>query len=140
MKNSITITIHMYMWHKVAKVSALLDSGATENFINKQTVSALKLGMQVLPEPLGIHNVDGTLNSEGQVTQYTDLWVQQGKQVTNLQFYVTNLGHDQLILGHPWFYHFNPCIDWTQNTLEGKDVCLKMAGYQSKKQLQIWEV
>ena len=34
-KDSITISIHMYMWHKMAKVLALLDSGATENFINK---------------------------------------------------------------------------------------------------------
>ena len=34
-KDSITISIHVYMWHKMAKVLALLDSGATENFIDK---------------------------------------------------------------------------------------------------------
>ena len=32
-KDSITISIHVYMGHKMAKVLALLDSGATENFI-----------------------------------------------------------------------------------------------------------
>ena len=44
-KNSITILIHAYMWHKMAKVSTLLDSGATENFINKRTIKTLGLGM-----------------------------------------------------------------------------------------------
>ena len=43
-KNSITILIHAYMWHKMAKVSTLLDSGATENFIDKRTIKTLGLG------------------------------------------------------------------------------------------------
>ena len=47
----------MYMWHKTAKVLALLDSGATENFIDKRTVTTLGLGTQALAQPLNIHNV-----------------------------------------------------------------------------------
>ena len=120
----------------MAKVSALLDSGATENFIDRQTVSTIGLGIRALPEPLNIHNVDGTTNSEGQITKYANLWVRQGKQIAKLRFYITNLGRDCLILGHPWFRQFNPHIDWTRNVLRGEDVCLETARYQSKKRLQ----
>ena len=72
------------MWHKMAKVLALLDSRATENFIDKQTVATLGLGIRTLTQPLSIHNVDGTMNQEGQITQYCDLWVRQDKQNTKL--------------------------------------------------------
>ena len=93
-KNSITISIHAYMWHKKAEVAALLDSGATENFIDKRTIKALGLGTRSLPTPLNIHNVDGTLNREGQIKQYSDLWLHRGKRAAKLRFYVTNLGRD----------------------------------------------
>ena len=93
-KDSITIPIHAYMWHKTAKVLALLDSGAMENVINKRTVTTLRLGTQTLVQPLSIHNVDRTMNREGQITQYCDLWIRQGKQNTKLRFYVTSLGRD----------------------------------------------
>jgi hypothetical protein len=54
---------------------------------------------------------------------------------TILGFYITNLGHDCIILGHPWFQAFNPTIDWTTNQLVGPDVVLKTVGYQSKTQI-----
>lgn len=118
-KNLITILIHAYMWHKMAKVSTLLDSGATKNFIDKQTIKTLGLGTRPLLTPLNIHNVDSTLNQEGQITQYCDLWVQQGRQTEKLRFYATNLGKDRLILGHPWFCRFNPDINWPNNSERG---------------------
>src|ERR1700761_2073351 len=64
-KDSIPIKVHAYMWHQTAQTLALLDSGATENFIDKQTVRALGLGTRLLPNPLDIHNVDRTLIREG---------------------------------------------------------------------------
>ena len=121
----------------MAKVLALLDSGATENFIDKRTVATLGLGTRTLIQPLSIHNVDGTMNQEGQITQYCDLWVRKGKQNTKLRFYVTSLGRDRLILGHPWFRHFNPDIDWPTSSLKGNPVSIKTAGYQTKKRQQV---
>ena len=69
------IQVHAYMWHQTAKVLALLDSGATENFIDKRMVKTLGLGTRLLSSPLDIHNVDRTLNREGRITHYADLWV-----------------------------------------------------------------
>ena len=127
----------MYMWHKMAKVLALLDSGATENFIDKRTVMTLGLGTRVLTQPLNIHNVNGTANQEGQITQYCDLWVRKDEQNTKLRFYVTSLGRDRMILGHLWFQCFNPNVDWATNSLNGSLVCIETAGYQTKKCQQI---
>ena len=78
--------------------------------------------------------MDSTLNQEGQITQYCDLWVRQGRQTEKLRFYATNLGKDRLILGHPWFRRFNPDINWADNSLKGDPVCIETVGYQSRKQ------
>ena len=133
-KDSITIDISVYMWHKTANVRALLDSGATHNFIDKRTVKQLGLGTHHLTQPQQVRNVNGTENQEGAITQYCDLWLQQGSETNNSRFFIANLGCDQIILGYPWFKTFNPTIDWTANTLVGESVIAETAGYQMKKQ------
>ena len=84
-----------------------------------------------------MHNVDGTINQVGTIMQYCNLWTQQGEKTTKLGFFVANLGHDRIILRHPWFKAHNPTIDWTTNTLLGPKVCIKTAGYQSKSSTTI---
>jgi hypothetical protein len=41
---------------------ALVDSGATENFIDPHTVERLQLPIQKLQQPQIIYNINGTLN------------------------------------------------------------------------------
>ena len=74
-KDSMTISIQVHAWHKKTKTSALLDSGATYNFIDTQAVKSLRLGTRILPQPQIVHNVDGTINQEGTITRYCNLWV-----------------------------------------------------------------
>ena len=38
LKNSITISLTVNMWHKTTKTNALLDCGATHNFIDSCTI------------------------------------------------------------------------------------------------------
>jgi hypothetical protein len=56
-----TISLTVNMWHKTTKLEALLDCGATHNFINPRTISSLNMGTQLLPQPLTVRNVDGTM-------------------------------------------------------------------------------
>ena len=49
-KDSITISVSVYMWHKKVDILALLDSGATHNFINKWAVKQLGLGTHLLSQ------------------------------------------------------------------------------------------
>jgi hypothetical protein len=76
--------------------------------------------------------VDGTINRDGTITQYCNLWVQRGEHEEHLGFYVANLGKDCIILGYPWFKLYNPTFDWQHNTLQGENVEIDTAGYRTK--------
>jgi hypothetical protein len=132
-KDSMTVNVHLYQWHQKTDVEALLDSGATNNFIDQRTVTLLNMGTKGLRQPREVRNVDGTPNQAGSITHYCNLWVRQGSKKVQMGFYVANLGRDRLILGHPWFQNFNPVIDWVHNMLMGDEIHIETAGYLSKK-------
>ena len=60
--NSIQIKVAFSHYQGKAEQVALLDTGATENFIDHTTVVKLCLGMKKLPYPHQASNVDSTLN------------------------------------------------------------------------------
>jgi len=97
---------------KRAKAVALLDSGATENFLNLSYAKWLKLPIKQLPMSRTLLNVDGTENKSGKLQYYTDLDVQTGPIKTMLQFFLLDLGEHKAILGYPWFSAMQPRIDW----------------------------
>jgi hypothetical protein len=84
--------------------------------------------------------VDGTINKEGSITEYCNLWVQQGEQTIKMGFYIANLGRDHIILGHPWFKAFNPTINWATNQLTGPDMCIQTAGYHTKQRSSLCNI
>ena len=61
-KNSMTILLTVNMWHKTTQTEALLDCGATHNFINPRAIKTLSMGTNTLRQLLIVHNVDGTIN------------------------------------------------------------------------------
>ena len=132
--DSMTISVRVHMWHKKTKTEALLDSGATHNFIDKRAVKALGLGTKDLRQPLRVNDVDGTENQAGRITEFCNLRLKQGDRTSKQGYYVANLGRDRIILGHPWFRSFNPSINWETNQLEGDDVDIETAGYRRKIQ------
>ena len=134
-KNSMTVSVPLYMWQQKASVTVLLDSGATHNFIDPCTIKQLHIGTRPLKQPLSASNVDGTLNQTGTITHFCNLTIRTPHQSQTLEFYVANIGSDQMIFGHPWFKVFNPTIDWTTNTLKD-DYVIETPGYQTQKQLE----
>ena len=62
----------------------------------------LQLPIKHLKESQPLFNVDGTENKSGCLHFYTDLQVQTGSQMTNLQFFLSDLGEHKAILGYPW--------------------------------------
>ncbi len=111
---------------------ALLDSGATENFLDPRMVNKFRLPTQKLQKPRSILNIDGTHNKAGSITRKCQLEVQFGDVITNIDFYITDLGQDRAVLGFPFFQKFNPIIDWQKGTIaQGTKVWIKPT--------QIWE-
>jgi hypothetical protein len=87
---------------------ALIDSGATENFINQRTAERWKMLTKELVQPRPIVNMDGTENKAGKVTKACILKVELNGQEELQKFYVTNLGFNRVLLGYPWLSTFNP--------------------------------
>jgi len=78
----------------MAEETILLDTGATENFIDQTTIDKLRLGTKRLPYSRAVYNVDGTMNRAGTITRACDLLVTQGNKKERTRFYVMNLGRD----------------------------------------------
>jgi hypothetical protein len=57
---------------------ALIDSGATENFMDKQVVKQLGVGGICLGQSKKVYNVDGTLNQAGEITHFCVLKTKLG--------------------------------------------------------------
>src|SRR5487761_513297 len=117
-RKSMTIRFFIHSRSKRAKSLALIDSGATENFISLEYVKYLHLPIKRLAQPQKLFNVDKTLNKGGDLQYYTDLQVQTGTQRTNLRFFLTNLGENKAILGYPWFAAVQPNIDWKRGWID----------------------
>ena len=96
----------------------LVDSGATNNFINPQLVKRLALRTQKLERSRKIWNIDGTNNKVGWITEYVDLSMQTGKKQAKVRFLITDMGHEDLTLGYPWLAMFEPGFSWADGTID----------------------
>jgi hypothetical protein len=98
---------------------ALLDSGASHNFIDIQTIIRLGIGTKRLNKPRLVTNIDGTINKSGKIFKYINLNFSYQDWNATLPFYVTDLGRDRIIFGIPWFQEFEPTISWKNGTIDG---------------------
>ena len=73
-----TLKVFLHSWDQRAETNALLDSGATENFIHPDYTRNKKLPVKVLPHPRKIVSVDRTPNAAGEIRYYLDLEMAQG--------------------------------------------------------------
>jgi hypothetical protein len=106
-RKSMTVHAFIHSISKRAEVVALIEPGATENFMNLQYTKWLQL-----PQAWPLYNIDGTENKSGTLQYYTDLAIQTGAHTVNMRFFLTDLGDHKAILGYPWFAVMQPNIDW----------------------------
>jgi hypothetical protein len=118
-RNSINVPICFESSRGTAEKKALVDSGATENFIDWRLAKTLKVQTMLLPQPRKVYNVDGTENKAGVIERHVKLCVRQGNKEKVQTFFITNLGDPCIIFGYPWLYHFQPQIDWRKGTIDG---------------------
>src|SRR6266849_4706744 len=119
-ERSIQAKVHIQSRTLHQPMLALLDSGATDNFISPDVVEHFKVPTCILPAPRTIRNVDGTRNSIGSVTKTAQMWISYNNQTHLHNFYVVELGADDMLLGMPFFATTNPKINWTAGTFHGK--------------------
>ena len=108
------LRVFMHSRSKRANTITLLDSEATENFISLQYAKYLHLPIKVPQEPRKLFNMDGTPNRAGDLKYYTDLHTRTRTQQCTLQYFLSDLGKNKVILGYPWFTAAQPKIDWAR--------------------------
>ena len=113
-----TVCFYTHSIAKRAEAIALVDSGATENFMNLQYAKWLRLPIKQLERPRKLFNVDGSENKSGEPSCYTDLEVQTGSNRTTMRFYLSDLGEHKAILGYSWFAAVQPKIDWKRGWID----------------------
>src|ERR1700747_1153669 len=97
--------------HATAEEKALLDSGATENFIDQKTWERMGVGKRLLKKPIVVMNVDGTTNKGGGIMHFCRLRVLYNGKSDLQDFYIATLGRDRMILGYPFFRKFQPQVN-----------------------------
>jgi hypothetical protein len=97
---------------KRAKGVALVDLGATENFMNLGYAKWLRLPIKQLAFERNLYNVDGTENKSRKLKYYTNLKVQTGTRWIQMRFFLMDLGKHKAILRYSWFVAMQHKIDW----------------------------
>jgi len=87
--------------HEGIMIKALLDSGATGMFMDRQMAARHGFKLQKLEKPLLIRNVDGTNNSRGAITHQVECNVFYKGHMERMRMDVCDLGKTEVILGIP---------------------------------------
>ena len=102
----------------MADKKALVDSGATDNFIHPAFAKRLGLTMTPLEKPKRIYNIDNTSNKAGSITHSLELKVTTKGIERVMRFLVTDIGNEDILLGYPWLATFEPKFGWKNAVIE----------------------
>uniref|UniRef100_A0A0W0EUI0 Reverse transcriptase n=1 Tax=Moniliophthora roreri TaxID=221103 RepID=A0A0W0EUI0_MONRR len=92
--------------------NALLDSGAGGLFMSPEKASKLGLERTKLPHQIKVFNVDGTANKTAWIMQSVTAQYTIGTKKMTDTFLISGLGKEEVILGLPWLWKYNPEVDW----------------------------
>ena len=99
------------------KQAAMVDSGATALFMSKNYVVKEQLQTFQLCNAIDIFNIDGSCNTAGCIREYVRMLMTVDGYKHSVDFLVTDLGGENIILGLPWLRRVNPEINWEKGRL-----------------------
>jgi len=109
-------------------VKALLDSGATGSFIDRDFVRSKGMNTWTLSRNIPVFNVDGSPNKAGQISEVVDVVLQYKTHSKRMLLAVSGLGKQSLILSYDWLKDHNPKIDWEKGEVEMTHCPLRCEG------------
>jgi hypothetical protein len=132
-RKSMTVRCYLHSIAKRAEIVALVDLGATENFLNLLYAKWLQLPIKNLKTLWKLYNVDGTENKVGELQYYTDLETRTGTTITKLRFFLSDLGEHKAIMGYPWFAAVQPNIDWKRGWIDHTQLPIVLRAPDARK-------
>ena len=109
---NVPIQVHTVDSNRPLAMKALIDCGATAEFINHEFVRAHEIQTYLVPHPIGLYNADGLPNEIGKITKAINLVVQYKGHRSQSKFYISSIGNKVIVLGHAWLAEHNPDINW----------------------------
>lgn len=135
-----TPSSHLYidiqLWQKGVplKTKAMIDSGATKNFISKSFIDTFRLS-PVLQKTGPVLGIDGEEIAPASDKAIYELMLGVGRLKTNFQFRAIEMKEQRIILGMPWLKQVNPNINWRTQQVElpKHDICvLSQADFEAE--------
>src|SRR5258708_7578148 len=81
-------------------------------FINWSFMQKHQLETTPLPQPILVHNVNGSLNENGSVMEEVHVTLHFRCHSERVHLAVANLGQQTVIIGHSWLTLHNLEVDW----------------------------
>ena len=97
---------------------AMVDTGATGDFIDQDFITRAKLPTHKLSQPIPVYNVDGTLNEAGSISEVVNMIMTYDRHCERILLAVTRLGKQSMILGFTWLDKHNPEIDFCAQSVK----------------------
>jgi len=98
--------------------TALLDSGASENFIDKAYADTSGIQMQEKTTPRRVLSVDGSKVTGRPVTHHAQIHLTINHHEEDIRLYCITIGNAPIILGPPWLELHDPVIGWKNHTVK----------------------
>jgi len=99
-------------------VKALLDSGVTRSFIDRDFIRSKGINTRTLSRNIPVFNIDGSPNKAGQISEVVDILLRYKTHSKRILLAVSRLGKQSLILGYNWLKDHNPKVDWEKGEVE----------------------
>jgi len=97
---------------EVHSVKALLDSGATGNFIDRDFIWTKGINTQSISRPILVYNVDGPPNEAGQISEVVDVVLRYKTYSERTLLAVSSLRRQNMILSYTWLKDHNLEVNW----------------------------
>ena len=92
--------------------AALLDSGATHNFVDRKFVELHSLQTYLMDQPRELLLADGRPSAGGSITHRVLLPIRLDRHSEISEFFVADVNRHPLVLGMPWLTLHNPQVHW----------------------------
>jgi len=129
-KDHIIVKIQLQGTTQTVTINAMIDSGATEDFMDREVCNKNGIKMIKAKNPREIYLADGKPSAMGPVTHMTKVPMDISSYRELATFQVANRQNHEVILRMPWLREHNPTMEWrdkriTLNSERCTTWCLK---------------